>query len=229
MACAVLVAAGYLTWRYARPRPCRGAVFIELRPPLTEPGRYRFLLALDGGSERCELELPLPIPAHLKKPNCRMPLEFSTRERDGRTSVVALTLGAEPESFTFKMQKDGEPIYDTSLTPKYAPYEIRRADNPRFCGEQAYLEPVCLQGSSVCSPFPVRCGDACVSPKVCCGWPDWGHEYGVNAATDCVSATNCLDRLGHVLCAADNECPSPMTCSDDALSAAFRPPKRACK
>jgi hypothetical protein len=164
----------------------------------------------------------------LKKPNCRLPLEFSTRERDGKLAVVALTLGAQPDLIEFRAQKDGRTIYDSELTPKYAPYEIRRDDNPRFCGEQAYLEPSCVRGSPACKPFPVRC-DACERPKVCCAWPDWGHEYGIDAATQCVSSALCQDRLGHVICQGDADCPAGLKCTDDSLRADYEPPIRACR
>lgn len=230
---AAMLVMGYSVWLRFRPPPCTGGLFIELHPPLSEPGPYRFRIALDAGAKPCEFSVPLPLPAKsvLDTKHCGLTMELRTLARGERTSIVGLALGASPKHFQFRVERNGEALYDARLEPKYTPYPTRREDNKRFCGEQAFVKPDCLRGSSECAPFPAACSgpEACAKSKVCCVSPEWGRDYGVNAASECSSARSCLDRFARIACRVDADCPKDMACDDTSLANEFKPSVIACR
>jgi hypothetical protein len=205
-------------------------VFLELRPPLAEAGPYRFRLVLDGGPEVCEFELSLPVTGSVDKSRCRRALELSTRVQDGVTSLVGLALGASPEELALEVRRGADVIYDTTLAPTYSPYEVRREDERRFCGERAFLEPECRRGSPECLPFRASCDgpEDCADRRSCCANPEQGREYGVKVATECRSRQSCLDGFGSIACHSDADCPDDMACDDASIAKDFTPALRAC-
>ncbi len=225
---ALLLAAGFVAYRRLRPPPCTGGVYIELRPPLPEPGRYRFRVELDGGERLCEFDAAADGSA--KKLDCKMPLELATRVQENAHSIVGLTIGAAPERLRLQVKQGNQAIYDSELSPKYTPWAIRREDSKHFCGDRALLQPQCLRGSPQCAPYPARCDgpEDCPTGQVCCASAEWAREYGVYAATECSSQRNCLDRFARIACHADADCPSGAPCNDATLRGEFAPPLTAC-
>lgn len=232
-AIAALLAMSFTLWQRFRPPPCTGGLFIELHPPLSEPGPYGFRVALDTGKAPCDFVVPLPLPANgvVDTKHCGMTMELRTRKQGERTSIVGLAVGASPKRFQFQVKRNGESIYDARLEPKYTPYPTKRADNKRFCGEQAFVKPECLRGSSECAPFAAACSgpEACAKPKVCCVSPEWGRDYGARAASECGSARGCLERFARIACHADADCPKDMACDDTSLTNEFKPAVIACR
>lgn len=227
---AVLVMA-FVTWQRIRPPPCPGGVFVELHPPLSEPGPYRFRLHLDDAEKPCEFEVALPVSARVDTSACKMAVALKTAKRGSHETVLGLTFAAHPERVKFEVLRQAEKIYDLTLTPQYSPYEVRREDDKRFCGEQARLQPQCLRESSECSPFPVVCDgpEDCGEHKVCCVSPEWGRDFGKLAASECSGRNACLDRLAHIACHEDGDCPRDMSCDDTSLGSEFKPALRACR
>ncbi len=232
-AAAVVLVGGWVAWERLRPAPCSGGVFIEFHPPLEELGRYHFRLSLEGADKPCEFEvpLPLPLPAAAQKPPCHMALDLRTTNESGKVRITGLTFGASPKRFALQVKHDSELVYDTSITPTYTPYPMKREESKRFCGEQAFVKPACLRGSSACTPFAATCGPEapCPKKKVCCASPEWGMDYGPLAATDCSSERRCLDRLGHIVCRSDADCPKDMACEDASMRGEYKPPLMMCQ
>jgi hypothetical protein len=230
-ACAVLVVGGWVAWERLRPPPCPGGVFLEFHPPLSEPGPYHFRVALAGAEKPCEFDVPLPVKEAINTAPCHMALDLKTRSQAGKVSILGLTFGASPQRLTLQVKRNGELLYDTPIVPHYTPYPMRREENKRFCGEQAFVEPACVRGSSACAPFPVSCGAEakCPAKKVCCVSPEWGKDYGPLAASECSSRQGCFDRLGHIACHADSECPSDMVCDDTSMQNEFTPALTVCR
>lgn len=232
-AIAALLLMSFVFWQRCGPAPCAGGLFIELHPPLAEPGPYRFRVAVDTGQAPCEFEVPLPLPSKdaVDTKHCAMTVELRTLTRGEHTSIVGVAVGASPKRFEFRVTRAGESIYDAHLEPKYTPYPTKREDNKRFCGEQAFVKPACLRGSSQCSPFPAACSgpEACAKPKVCCVSPEWGRDYGVKAASECSSSRGCLDRFARIACHVDADCPKDMACDDRSLEGEFKPALVACR
>lgn len=226
----VVVAVGFVAYQRLRPAPCTGGVFLELRPPLAEAGPYHVKLVLDGGPEVCEFDLALPVK-DVDKSRCRRPLKIETRVQEGVTSLVGLTLGASPDELSFQMTRAGDVIYDTQLEPHYSPYEVRREDERRFCGDRAFLKPACRRGSPECLPFHPSCDgpEDCTDGRACCANPEQGKEYGARVATECRFRRNCLDSFGLLACHADADCPSAMRCNDDSVAKDFSPAVRVCR
>jgi hypothetical protein len=226
----VTVTAAFVIWDRTRPPSCTGAVFIELRPPLSEPGPYRFRLTLDGRDKPCEFEVPLPVRAPVNTAECGVALALETRVQAGQSSIVGLTIGAAPERLEFQVRSKAEAIYNVMLEPHYAPYETRREDSKRFCGDRAFVRPTCLRGSSQCVPFAVSCDgpEDCADGKACCVSPEWGREYGPHAASECSGRRSCLDRFAHIACHEDTDCPADMACGAFSLAADFARPLRSC-
>jgi len=229
-AIAALMAMSFTIWERFRPPPCTGGLFIELHPPLSEPGPYQFQVTLDTGAPPCKFEVPLPIKGVVDTKHCGLTLEMKTLTQGEHTSIVGLAVGAAPKRFRFQVKRGGESIYDARLEPKYTPYPTRREDNKRFCGEQAFVKPECVRGSSQCAPFVAACSgpEACTKPKVCCLSPEWGRDYGVKAASECGSPRSCLDRFARIACHADADCPKDMACNDTTLKNDFSPQVTAC-
>jgi hypothetical protein len=227
----VVVMGGFVAWQRLRPPPCTGGVFLELRPPLAEAGPYHVKLELDGGPEVCEFELTLPVRDAIDKQRCRRLLKIETRVQEGVTSLVGLTLGASPEKLSFQVTRGADTIYDTELTPRYSPYEVRREDERRFCGDRALLEPACRRGSPECLPFRPNCDgpEDCPEKRACCLNPEQGKEYGRQAASECRSRRGCLDGFGQIACHGDVDCPSDMACDDDSFARHFTEPVRVCR
>ena len=226
----VLVMTGYVAWKRLRPPPCTGAVFVELRPPLLEPGPYRFVLTLDEGDRVCEFDVPLPSKRPVDTKSCGMALALETRVQGTRSSIVGLTLGAAPEQLGFRVKRGAETIYDERVEPRYAPYATRREDSKRFCGDRAFVKPACIRGSSQCAPYPASCTgpDGCPQGKVCCVNPDQAREYGVHTGTECSSRRGCLDRFGQIACRADPDCKDGSRCTDETFGRYFEPAMRVC-
>jgi hypothetical protein len=227
----VTVMAGFVLWRKTRPAPCTGGVTVELRPPLSAPGRYRFELRLDGIQQPCVFDVPWPVRGRVDTSTCGHAVELKTRVQGEQASIAGLTIGAAPEALTFRVERAGEVLYDTPITPTYGPYETPRSESRLFCGERALVTAECRQNSSVCTPYEPSCDgpEDCTSGKACCASPDWGREYGPSAATECSSTRRCLDRFGLVVCHADSDCPSDMTCSDTSLAKDYRRPITVCQ
>jgi hypothetical protein len=232
-ALAAMLAMGFVFWERFRPPPCTGGVFVELHPPLSEPGPYQFRIALDTGAPPCEFSVPLPLPAKsvVDTKHCGMATELKTRVQGEHASIVGLTFGAAPKHLRFQLKRAGEIIYDLGIDPHYTPYPVRREENKRFCGEQAFVKPACVRGSSGCAPFVASCTgpEACTSPKVCCVSPEWGRDYGVKAASECSFSRGCLNRFGSIACHADSDCPKDMVCDDKSISAEFKPVLVTCR
>jgi hypothetical protein len=227
----VLAMSGFVLWQRTRPGPCTGGVTIELRPPLGEPGPYHFRLELEGIRQPCEFDVPLPIRGRVDTRACGHVVELKTRVQGSEPKIVGLTVGASPESFSFRVTRHGEVLYDTEITPKYGPYETPKSESRLFCGERALVAPPCTRGSSACAPYEPSCDgpEDCAGNKACCASPEWGREYGTASATECSSARRCLDRFGFVACHADADCPSDMTCGDSSLARDFKRPVTVCQ
>lgn len=226
----VLVATSYFAWKLLAPSPCTGGLFVELHPPLTGKGPYQFELSLEDGAERCAFEVGLPVDPKLDKSRCPLPLELRTRVENGVTSLVGLTLGAAPRQVSFRVQSDGQKLYDTRLAPAYTPYPTSRKDERRFCGDRALLEPACVPGSPFCSPYAASCDgpEDCDDGRVCCLSPEQAREHGVQAASACRTRRACLDSFARVACHGDGDCPADMVCNDASAKRDFRAPLLAC-
>ncbi|HVR18801.1 MAG TPA: hypothetical protein VMS65_03875 [Polyangiaceae bacterium] len=227
----VTAMSGFVLWQRSRPSPCTGGVTIELRPPLAAPGPYHFHLELEGIRQPCELEVPFPIQGRVDTTTCGHAVELRTRVQGEESKIVGLTIGASPETLSFRVTRKGEVLYDAALTPKYGPYETLPSESRLFCGERALVAPPCVRGSSACAPYEPACDgpEDCSGGKTCCANPDFGREYGPLAATECSSARRCLDRFGFVACHTDADCPSDMTCADASLTKDFKRPLTACR
>jgi hypothetical protein len=227
----VTVMTGFLLWRETRPAPCTGGVTVELRPPLSAPGRYRFELRLDGIEQPCVFDVPWPVRGRVDTSTCGLVVELRTRVQGEQGSITGLTVGASPDALSFRVERSGEVLYDTPITPKYGPYETPRSESRLFCGERAIATADCRRGSSACAPYEPTCDgpEDCASSKACCASPEWGREYGPAAATQCSSARRCFDRFGLVACHADADCPKDMTCSDTSLAKEFKRPITVCQ
>ena len=227
----VTVMTSTMLWQKTRPAPCTGGVTIELRPPLSAPGRYRFELRLEGIQKPCSFEVPWPVQGRVDTSTCGHAVELKTRVHGEQTSMVGMTVGASPETFSFRVERAGEVLYDTTVSPKYGPYETPRSESRLFCGERALVTPDCRRGSSTCAPYEPSCDgpEDCAGGKACCASPEWGREYGPSAATECGSTRRCLDRFGLVACHTDAECPSDTTCTDTSLVKDFKRPITVCQ
>jgi hypothetical protein len=220
--------ASYVLWKRTAPPPCTGAVFIELRPPLVTVGTYHFRLTLDG-DKPCEFDVPLPTKQRVDTKACDLRLALETRVQGASTSIVGLTLGAAPDRLGFRVQLNGESLYDTEVEPHYAPWATRREESKRFCGDSALVEPACRRGSSQCAPYAATCApEGCPADQVCCASPEQAHEYGVYAATQCSSRQGCLNRFGKIACKKDADCGESASCSDTSLARDFKPPISVC-
>ena len=220
-------------WFRTRATPCPGAVTLEFHPPLSDPGRYQVQISWDG-TKPCQFTVELPLDARAKdgaKTGCGMALQLRTQVQDGQASISGLTFAAAPEHFRLQVKRDAEPIYDTRLEPKFAPYPTTRAEDKHFCGERALLLPACLRGSSACAPFPARCTgpQECGGKQACCLTPEWGRDFGPHAASECTSTNRCLAHLGHLGCHSDGDCPSGMRCADTSLAADYSKPILVCQ
>jgi hypothetical protein len=225
-----LVMLGAVVWQRTRAPECTGALFIELRPPLTEPDLYRFRLQLD--ERTCELQVPLPPRGRIDTKACGgLTLALDTRVQGTATSIVGLTVGAAPEELRFEVRRRDELLYDARLKPAYGPYATRREDSRRFCGDRAHVKPQCVRGSSACEPFKPVCAtpESCPKGKVCCLNVDWAREYGASAAAECSAPRYCLDRFGQIACSKDDQCPRDMRCGDASVARSFDPPLLVCQ
>jgi hypothetical protein len=227
----VAAMSGFVVWQRSRPAGCTGGVTIELRPPLGEPGTYRFRLVLDGIKQPCEFSVPWPIRGRVDTSTCGHVVELRTRVQGAESKIAGLTVGAAPEAFEFRVMRGNEALYDTKITPTYGPYETPKEESRLFCGERALVVPACLRGSSGCAPFDPICDgpEDCSNGKACCASPDWGREYGPLAASECSGVRRCLDRFGFVACHADADCPPDMACTDTSLAKDFKRPLTACE
>jgi hypothetical protein len=230
----IALAVTWVIWIRTRATPCPGAVTLEFHPPLADPGSYRIDLSWEGGKP-CQLtvDLPLDNSAAQQRPKtgCGMAVQLRTQVQDGQASVSGLSFAAAPERFKLTVLRNQEAVYDAELTPKYAPYETTRAEDSHFCGNRALVLPPCVRGSSECSPFPARCDgpQACGSKKVCCLTPEWGRDFGPQAASECSSANSCFAHLGHVACHGDTDCPANMRCGDASFANDFSAPILVCQ
>ncbi|MEI9949311.1 MAG: hypothetical protein WDO74_10075 [Pseudomonadota bacterium] len=227
------LAIAFVIWSRMRATPCPGAVTLEFHPPLADRGSYHIVLSWEGENP-CQFSIDLPLDATAKnreKTGCGMALELRTQVQDGLASIAGLTFAAAPAHFRLQVQRDVEPIYDTLLEPKFAPYPTTRAENKHFCGERALVLPRCLRGSSECAPFPARCTGPqdCERKQACCLTPEWGRDFGPRAASACTSTNSCLSHLGHLGCHSDGDCPSGMRCTDTSLAADFSQPVSVCR
>ncbi len=227
---AVAVTSGWVLWQRLRPPPCPGGVSVEFHPPLLAPGPYHFELTLDRARRTCAFDVSLPLLGPADKTGCGLALELRTQNRGQEVSITGLTFGARPDRFRLRVRQGQGAIYDTELTPQYAPYETRRAEDKRFCGERARVQPACIRGSSQCPPYPAKCDgpEDCETGKVCCATPEWGRDYGVRSAVDCDSRRSCLSRYAHIVCHQNEDCPKDMSCTDTTLESEFSPHVRAC-
>jgi len=229
-AIAAMLVMSWVFWQRLGPRPCSGGLFIELHPPLAEPGLYRFRVAIDG-TPPCEFAVPLPVKADVDTKRCHWALELKTQTRGNQTTIAGLTVGAAPKWFQFQVKRNGESLYDTRVEPKYTPYPTQRHQNKRFCGEQAFVKPPCVRGSSECAPYRPMCSGPqdCPKPKACCVSPEWARDYGAKAASECGSTRGCLDRFALLACRADSDCPEDMACDDTSVASEFDPPLTTCR
>ena len=223
------VVGGWIAYQKLRPTPCPGGVFVEFKPPLLAPGPYQFRLELDDGDKLCVFEATPGGAA--RKIDCKRALEITSREQPSGQSIVGVAIAGDPERLRLAVKQGAAVVYDTMIEPTYAPYAVRREDDPRFCGDRAFVHPACRRGSPQCAPFAAACDgpEDCAAPKVCCASPEWGREYGVRAATECSSQRDCLDRFARVACHADADCGDDSVCDDASLAADFSPPLKACR
>ena len=229
-ALAAVVFMGWLFYTKLVPS-CPGAVFVEFHPPLSEPGPFHFRLRLDDIKDVCEFDVPLPVPERVDTSHCKMAVALKTLNRGKHASVAGLTFAAAPKHFALKVSRAGEALYDTALDPHYSPYPTKREENKRFCGEQAFVQPACVRGSSECAPFATSCDgpEDCDKHQVCCGSPESARDYGKALASECSSRRRCQERYGHVGCHVDSDCAADERCGDDGASAEFKPPLLACQ
>ena len=226
---AALAIAGVI-WLRVRATPCPGAVTLEFHPPLADAGSYRFRLILPG-LEPCELSVSLLQSSSSPGPSsCSMARELRTQVRDGQVSISELTFASAPERFTLQVKRDGEPIYDVALQPKYAPYPTLRTENKHFCGDRARIVPACLRGSSECQPFPTSCvgPEGCAGGQACCLTHEWGRDYGASTASECASRSSCFAHFGQLACHGDADCPSDLRCAGSPIAAEFARPILTC-
>jgi hypothetical protein len=227
-----LAAVIFMVWLFVTKLSpsCPGGVFVEFHPPLSEPGPFHFSLRLDDSKEACEFDVPLP-PQRVDTSHCKMAVELRTLNRGTHASISGLNFAASPKRFALKVTRAGEALYDGEVSPHYSPYPTKREENKRFCGEQAFVQPKCVRGSSECAPFPTSCDgpEDCDKHQVCCGSPESARDYGKTLATECVGRRRCLERYGHIGCHNDADCAADESCGDDGSSAEFKPPLLACK
>jgi hypothetical protein len=204
---------------------------MEFRPPLSQPGPYRFTLALDDAPPRCEFDVELPANKPVNTSRCGMPLELQTRGAALDASIVGLTVGASPKKLRLTVRQGAEVIYDSRLDPVYAAEATSRAESKRFCGLRARVTPQCIRGTSQCLPFRAACDgpEDCHEAKICCVSPESGHEFGYKSASQCTSRSYCIGRLAHIACHLDRDCPKDMTCTDTSLETEFSPALRGCR
>lgn len=221
-----------VVWLRTRATPCPGAVTLEFHPPLADPGNYRIQLSWEG-VKPCTLTVTLPLDPKQtgQKPGCGMALQLRTQVQAQQASIGGLTFAASPSRFQLRIQRNSEPIYDTQLEPKFAPYPTLRAEDKHFCGDRALVLPQCVRGSSECAPFPTRCSgpDECHAKQACCLTPEWGRDFGPQSASECTSTNNCLAHLGRLACHTDNDCPQGMHCGDASLAMDFSKPVLVCR
>jgi len=220
-------------WFRTRATPCPGAVTLEFHPPLADDGSYRIELGWEGASP-CAFSVVLPLDPKRgtgEKTGCGMAVQLRTQVQEARASITGLTFAASPPHFRLRVKRDGEAIYDTELEPRFAPYPTLRAEDKHFCGERALVLPQCLRGSSECAPFPVRCSapEECQTRQACCLTPEWGRDYGPQAASECTSTSSCLSHLGRLACRVDRDCPEGMRCGDASLASDFAKPVLVCR
>jgi len=225
------VAVGWLLWSRMAPRACTGGVFMEFRPPLLQPGPYRFAVALDDEPPHCNFDVALPAGRPVNIARCGWPLELQTRGMALDSGIVGLTVGASPKILHLKISRGEESIYDCQLQPEYAAEPTPRSESKRFCGPRARVTPQCIRGASQCSPFPANCAgpEDCPEGKICCVSPESGREFGYKSASQCRTKSYCIGRLAHIACHIDDDCPSGMTCSDSSFGNEFRPALRGCR
>ena len=230
-ACGAIAAVGWLVWSHLLPHACKGAVFIEFRPPLLQPGPYHFSLGLDAQPAHCSFDVPLPTDKPVNTAKCGMPLELQTRGTGADASIIGLTVGASPKKIRVTINQGKEVIYDSRLEPVYAAEDTPRTESKRFCGPRARLTPDCIRGTSACAPYATLCDgpEDCSDGKICCVSPESALEYGIRSASHCKSTAYCIGRLAHIACHVDSDCPKGMTCSDTTLAADFKPALRACR
>ncbi len=230
-ALAAVLVMGWLFWVQLMPKSCPGGVFVEFHPPLSEPGPFHFRLRLDDAEQACEFDVPLPISQRVDTSHCKMAVELKTLKRGKHESIGGLTFGAAPKHFALKVTRQNEALYDGDVVPHYSPYPTKKEENKRFCGEQAFVQPKCVRGSSECAPFPTSCDgpEDCGEHEICCGSPESARDYGKGFATECSGRRRCLERYGHVACHHDADCRSGESCADDGSAAEFKPPLLACR
>jgi hypothetical protein len=222
-----------VVWFRTRATPCPGAVTLEFHPPLADRGSYHIQLSWDG-VKPCSFTVTLPLDPKLQtgeKPGCGMAIQLRTQVQEQQASVAGLTFAASPSRFRLQIQRDREPIYDTELEPKFAPYPTLRAEDKHFCGDRALVLPQCVRGSSECAPFPARCGgpQECQGKQACCLTPEWGRDFGPQAASECTTTNSCLAHLGRLACRTDGDCPQGMRCGDAALTNDYSKPVLVCR
>ncbi|MGC4092562.1 MAG: hypothetical protein QM756_32720 [Polyangiaceae bacterium] len=230
-ALAAVVFMGWLFWVKLAPARCPGGVFVEFHPPLSEPGPFQFRLALEGAQAPCTFDVPLPLPARVDTSHCGMAVELKTLNSGKHASIAGLTFAAAPKVFSLEVRRNGEKLYDSKVTPHYSPYPTKREENKRFCGEQAFVQPACLRGSSECAPFRSACDgpEDCDKHQVCCASPESAREYGKSASSECSSRRRCVERYGHIGCHADADCAADERCAADTTTADFEPPLLFCQ
>jgi len=204
---------------------------MEFRPPLAQPGPYRFTLALDDSPPHCEFDVALPADKPVNTSRCGMRLELQTRGAALDASIVGLTVGASPKKLHLIVKRGAEVIYNSRIEPVYADELTSRKESQHFCGRRASVSPLCIRGTSQCAPFQAVCDgpEDCTTGKVCCVSPESGHEYGHISASQCASSAYCISRLGHIACHTDEDCPKDMGCSDTSMATDFKPAIRACR
>ncbi len=123
---AVLTVGTWVLVRRVGPPPCTGGVFVELTPPLTRPGFYRFELTLDDRPP-CSFVVPLPADRPVDTRSCGVELALSTRTDGGRTGFVRLAIGAAPERLALRVGRGDELAIDAVVHPMYSAYPAPRA------------------------------------------------------------------------------------------------------
>ena len=104
---------------------CYDEVEIKFEPELVAPGRYQFIVDLDGVTRRCSASLPSPDQQDIM-PECII--------RQGDGSLAAITIPRmQPKVVALRVVRDQAVIADTRAAPIYAVERPNGSDCPPEC------------------------------------------------------------------------------------------------
>ncbi|WP_437959443.1 hypothetical protein WME76_07180 [Sorangium sp. So ce119] len=104
---------------------CGDEVEIKFEPELVAPGRYHFIVDLDGVTRRCSASLPNPSQQEMM-PECLI--------RQGDGSLAAITIPRmQPKVVALRVVRDQAVLSDTRAAPIYAVERPNGPDCPPEC------------------------------------------------------------------------------------------------